>query len=250
MTLRIEAGFAVSSWTLECADSGSGGTPQTITIPNGNYSHSGISPVSYGVIGDAFETALNGAAGLNGTYTVTFSTTTGLYTIACDETFAITWSSSPSISDINAVFGFYSDSTGSTSYTGAFRATHVILTSVGARSKVSGDYEPDDIVQGGETDSGTPYAVARLTAPKYFDFTVPMEPLEAVFKAEVVTVPYTWEHFFEHVRGHRPFASIDDSIGIAHVLRAQGAKFRPARVTADWDGAWNIELLTHLRGRF
>jgi hypothetical protein len=117
-----------------------------ITIPTGGYSVSVTDPGGTSTVtlaaGDyyltkttgllaAFKTALDANATLSGTYTVTLSDTdelaTGKVTIACNQTYSLTWSSTT----LRDILGFTGNISAVTTSTGASAARYLWLPNCG-----------------------------------------------------------------------------------------------------------------------
>lgn len=255
MTHRIESGWNVATLgTMTLSVTGNLGTA-SVSITTGTYCHTDLSSVLgsglYDDFAGALKAALDASATSSTAYVVTWNTSTLVYTIATVAGCSLTFPNSEAGNRMADALGFTRNSTTSTltTQTSTRRPYYVIDGAMGARSSWSRLYEGDDIVSQAEAEDGSTYSVARTTAPKYEDWTVQFEELEAVYSAKAVTaVPWTWQHFFEHSRGIEPFGVFDDDGNSVHVLRARGARFKPARVQSDWDGVFNIELQTINRG--
>ena len=253
MTLQLEAGWRTSVVGGMEIEIDEGGGAVTVAIDAGSYCHTDLSSVlgtgEYSDLASELESQLNASGSLSYTYTVSYSATNMRYTISAGSAFAITWSSAAA-ARLRLAMGFSGSSSSTTSHSGTIRPYYVIRTLVGARSAFTDEYEADKITEGGEAEDGTPYSVSRTTAPIYSDFRVPFEAHEATHAYKATTsVPWTWQHFFEHVRASEPFLVDDGNEETVHVLRAGADSFTPSREVPDWDGAWNIDLATHHRGR-
>lgn len=248
MALRILAGWdftVIGSGTFDVTDSG--GT-ENLAYSSGTYIHEDISSVlsDYSDFATQLQSDLNGSGTLNGTYTVTWSTSAFTYTISCDENFTGALNTV-----MKNVLGRSTNMTASqTSHASEIRPYYVISTNVGAKSNVIDDYEPRDIVQGAFADDGTPYAVSRNSPPTFHDFSVRLEERAAVYKrAAASDPPWTWQHFFEHVRGTEPFLAVDDSESTVHTLRPDSAAWQAQTLGDDYTGHFDIRLETYMRGR-
>lgn len=223
----------------------------SVSIPDKRLAHF----LLIGSFGDGYEVTANvlkaelDAGSPNAwTYTVTYSHTAGTFTIsASGGNIALDFNSDGQAS-VNArqALGFGATSANASSHTSPAKAFYVIHTLHDGLSNVSEDYEPHGIVRGVISDSGQSFAVAPLAAPVHFDFRVPFERKQAVFKHEATaTVPWTFEHLFEHCRGDLPFR-VSWVYSPLHLLRPEGASFRPTRAWDDFDDAWHIDFETYV----
>ncbi len=273
MAVRIEAGWdhaSVGNASLRVTED-PGGTPDTITGTVGalTWCHTNISSImgsgNYQRFGDQLETALNAATANAYTYSVTLDTSTLLYTVATSgggQDFDIKYASGTTAEvRMFQILGLAQSNTfysGTSTYTGCMTPYYLFSGDMGAKSKVSDDYEPDT-VEDAEADDGTAYGVARTTAPIYSDYTLQFEPKVKTFKRSVsVTtssglttggVIWTYQHFIENARSEHPFLCVDDNESTVHKLRAKGAAFKPSRATADFDDHWHHEYITRMLGR-
>lgn len=226
------------------------GGAATITYTDGKNTHYPISSVLATVNDFALrlQTTLNANATLAGTYTVTFSATTCKYTIAANQTFAIDIDPS-GVS--GRVLGFTSDKSGAATYTSDVVPYYSRLLTVPGVSNVSDEYEAAGHSEDAYTANGDHYGVTFGTFPKFYDFTVTMEPLAAVHDyAAVSSAPWTLKHFWQHVRNRQSFLLVvPPNVGTVHRLRADAARFTPQRVVADYNDLWNLQFQTVLRGR-
>ena len=255
MTLRIHAGWdfaQIGSGIFGFDDSGAGAV---ITYATGTYCHIGINSVMGGTSYDDFatqlQTALNAHAGLDGTWTVAFSTSTLKYSITCDENATITASTNALACQILGIpiASLPISLTANVAYVSDYQVYYSLMGAQGCRSNDSGIYEPRDVAVDAEDDAGSHYGIAITTAPQYLDFVVPMEAKAATYTRSAVTaVPWTYEHFWKHCRVSEPFAVVDDADSLVLYLRASGASFVPRRQVADWDGAWNLNFATRYKG--
>jgi hypothetical protein len=132
---------------------------------------------------------------------------------------------------------------------------YVIATNIDGQSSVSDDYEPSGFSFDGETDDGSSYGISRESAPTYFDWTQMMEPKAITFTRNAATAtPWTYQHLFAHARNVEPIYWVPDTAptpttAACYKLRADGAHWAPQRVTADYDGQWNIPFRCRLVGR-
>lgn len=224
------------------------GGAATITYTDGKNTHVSISSVLSTVNDFALrlQTTLNANATLAGTYTVTFSPTTQKYTIAANQTFAIT------LDTVGAkVLGFTSNKSGANTYTSDVRVWYSLLLTAPGVSNVSDEYEPAGYSEDAYTEGGDAYGITVGVFPKFYDFTVVMEPLAAVHEyAAAASAPWTFKHFWAHVRNTQSFLLlVPPNVGTVHRMRAEAARFAPQRVVADFNDLWNLQFQTVLRGR-
>lgn len=212
----------------------------------------------------AFNAAVDAAftAAASAAFTVTFSLTTGKYTISKDG--GGTWTlafSGASASDVRLrkALGFSSASySGQNSYTSDFVAHYVLLSTIGARTYegLPDDQEPDDIAEETVDDGGTAEVITRKTSEILATWWQTMEPRSQVYHRHQTTGGWTWEDFIKTTRGTHPFVVYDPNAtelpgdGTLYRFTAKGASFRPKRVTADFSDYWNIQLLTRELGAF
>lgn len=225
-----------------------------VTFTSGTYCHRDLQTVTgsgaYDDFATALQTAMNAASS---GYTVTFSTSTFFYTISKASAFTIDATNGSGSTSVTAknVLGFNSLPTGSaTSQVSQIRPYYVISGALGAASDQSGDYEPDGIAAAGEATDGSHYGISRDEAPVFSDYTINFEPDTATFSRKAAaSVPWTWQHFFAHNRSDQPFLASDGTDNTVHTLRADGASFRPIRVSPDWDSYFHIPIKTYVDGR-
>ena len=251
MTCYISAGWdfaKIGSFTLHVQELD--GDSRTITYTNGRYCHVDISTAvldssDYGDFATRLETSLNSGGGLllSGSYTVTYNQATAKYTIVCDESFRLGTGTNLLARD---TLGIDSSPTNyGLSYTSEERCFYALIGNVAGISDDTGVYENGTAASDFEADSNAVhYGLSKASRPLYREFKIPMEPKERTYKQfatdDVSTIPWSYEHFFEHVRAFEPFyvnTGIDD---FACRLRARGAAFKPERVVDDWDDRWTI----------
>ncbi|MCU0675638.1 MAG: hypothetical protein MUE69_22960 [Myxococcota bacterium] len=256
MTHRIESGWNVARiGTMTLSVTGNLGTA-SVSITTGTYCHSDLSSVlgagSYDDFAGALKAALDASGAASGGFSVGWNPGgTLIYQISNGANFTLTFPNTAAGNRMADALGFARNSTTTldTSAESTRRPYYVIDSAQGARSSWTRRYEGDDITSQAEAEDGSTFTTARSVAPKYDDWTVPFEELEAVYAAKATSaVPWTWQHFFEHSRGIEPFGVFDDDGNSVHVLRGRGTSFKPSRVMQDWDGLFNVELLTINRG--
>lgn len=236
----------------------------SVEITSGVFAHIALTSVTYdadasalsvaSAFATALQTAMNAATSGGVSYAVTFNTTTLVYGITSTGTssfdLAFTGASGTRLS---RVLGITSVS-GVTSATSTIRPFYMIRGDVGNKSDPV-EREVDVVSEVGETDDGLETdGISYSRAAKTYDCMITWEPAEAVYAhLATVAVPWTWEHFFRHVRVHESFAIKDGSTSetTVHKLRKDGAAFRPEPAATDpnYVEAYNVRLLTYLRGR-
>ncbi len=262
MALHIECGWdqaVVGTSSIRLTED-PGGTPDTITGSVGalTWCHRNLSGVlgsgNYQSFPTQLENALDAASANGYTYNVVFNSTTLRYTISAGsgEDFDIEYNSGTTAEvRMFQILGLAGASAGSTStYTGTRVPYYVIGSAMGAASEKTDDYEPPGIVEGSFSDSGQDFSVSRTASPVFSDFSLAFEAKSASFKREATTtVPWTYQHMWEHARGTEPFVVVDDSESTVHRLRPEGGSFQPRRASADYDNYWHHMFKTYMLGR-
>lgn len=251
MTLYYETGFATNTlgYKMTCTVAGF-----AATIGTGTWAHQTLAAVAavnnYTAFGVAVKSALDAAGG--GPYTVSYSSTTHLYTISRATTFTLDFSGGASDTRLAHALGFTATShTGANSYSSDVRPYYVMVPTEAARSaQLPFIYEPPDIVEEDTSDDGTPYAVAKNTSELWADWTQPMEAKAACFdNSAASSAPWTWQAMFKHCRGQFPVAVYESALfNAVHKLRADGASFKAIPVTSDLDTLYSIKFLTRYIG--
>jgi hypothetical protein len=227
----------------------------TATVASGTYAFADLASVmgtgNYTAFATALVTAFNAAAA--GTYTISWSTSTYQWTIYRNTAFTLTFSGASALR-LRAALGFSGNPSGAgtvgSPYVSDVRPYYVVVPATDACTNVTDVYEPDDIVDEAVSDGGTPYGVARQTNELREDWTHGFESYAATFtSAAAAAVPWTWQHFVRHVRGQHPFVKYETGLTTTvHKMRADGASFKPQRVTVDDNTYWNMRLLTRRIG--
>lgn len=207
----------------------------------------------------AVKTAFDAATSSN--FTVTFDTTTGLYTISRATTFSLTFNTgTPSDMRLRAALGFTSNQTGNNLYTSQVVPAYVCRSEILGRSNVMGQVEPDEIAEETVSDGGEAFVITRKTGEFLMTWQQTMEPRSAVYEwaayvaASSSSIPWSWQQWFKHTRGTHPFY-VNDTLegepnGAVYRLTAKGASFRPQRVTADYDDQWIVPFEARWLGRY
>lgn len=248
MTASIHAAFdfaTVGAFSVSFTDSG--GT-KAVSLTTGKNTHVNVSSVvsTLNYFATRLQTAINGAP-LAGTYTVTFNASTLKYTISSTVTFSMTFTL-PSVG--SRVLGFTANKSGANTYTSDVAVYYSIALRRGGISNPTDDYEPAGYAEDAFVEGGDHYGVRAGVSPTFFDFTAPSEKRAATFKrAALAAVPWTYQHFFEHVRNVESFALVTDTETSVLRLRADGARWAPQRLVQNYDDLWSIPFATALRGR-
>lgn len=245
----------IGNGTFELSQGGGG--PWTITL-DGHYCHFNISFTvsSVSEFRAVLVTKLDATPDA-GTYTVTFSFTTGKYTItrAPAANFELTFPATAAGLLARALLGFSGNKSGATSYVSDVQVTHFIFPPMDARSHVIPDDE-DVVTEVSEADDGTTYSLSRTTAPLHYDFDLQFQTEALTFtRHAAATAPWTWQQFFDHVRGHEYFVSSDGggTVPVLHKLRQDGTSFKEGvtrfQVEEDLNTYWHIKLMTYMLDR-
>ena len=245
MAFNYTSGFQVGGTnTMTCTIAGFSATITAGTYLAGSQTAVAFLPSGgYSAFTVACDTAFEAAGG--GPWTVSFSYTTGKYTISRGSNFTLDFASASDLR-LRAALGFTGNKSGAATYTSDEQPKYVILPSIEARSNVSNVYETEGIVEEAVSDGGDAYGTALRTDELWSDWTQAMESKAQTFSRIVATPTNGWclQAFFAHHRGTHPFAllgtSDDDATWPLYKLRADGASFRPQRVTSDDDTYWNI----------
>lgn len=210
----------------------------------------------------------NASTALAGTYTLTSfaAATTGLLTIGVSGA-GTGWRLGASSNTMGRrVLGMDTAGSYSTAKVSDRGVWFWFAGAQGGISNVSDDYEAGDVAIDAETDDGYGTGIAWTSPPRYFDFTLPMEPYSKTQRRAAATAtPFTLQHLWEHARNIEhmlvatsPTYSINEnhnrvitasSLAVCQ-LRASGASWRPERVAPDWDELWNATFETRLLGRW
>lgn len=217
---------------------------------------------AYSVFTSAVKTAFDSATGT--TFTVTWSSTTGLYTISRSTTFTLTFSTAADLR-LRDALGFTADRTSSFvggvwTLTSDVVPAYVLDSTIAGRTNVTGPYEPDDIAEETVSDGGDAYVITRKTSELLIEWQQSMEPRSKVMTWAAYAansdknIPWSYQQMFRHLRGTYPFYLQDglagESKGVLYQLTARGASFRPRRVTADYDDQWIIPFEARWLGAF
>lgn len=250
---KIEARIVVPTggWQVSVTDSG-GAVAGAITLAaSETYYHSTAGSEGTDLPAE-MQSQLNGTGVLAGTYTVTVSAGaggTGKYTIACDESFSLSWTDSA----FRDAVGFTSSITSQTTATGANHAQGLWLPGMPADTPY------------GLTSSGRPMSASNITIGvdglysrwegnsltlNEYVWTVPVNKAIAASES---TTNESWETFWlDAVRPTQPWAqggrsilyyadADTDGTSIAYCVLG-GMSPNMTRSTADYDGWWDVRL--------
>lgn len=194
-----------------------GGTDAAITIPVDEYY---LTSTKQTVLLTTLQSALNASGTLTGTYTVTLDDTsesaTGKVTIACDQTFSITWTST----ELRNILGFTGNISSVTSATGGNQATHLWLPNCARTGSVP------------EPASGDSYFGKPMN-----DQAVAMAP-SGVYTSVVYNTVHKAVLEFGFVKGNKMFQRLESTTNESlekfyRVVMAEGLRFAyfPDRAT-------------------
>lgn len=289
MAVRINAGYTLGSTVLTATvkitevtggldfqivcdgngiqyDNAAGGG-LTVHTAITHFCHEGLSAVLTAyydfptLLGSAI-TSASGAHGNGNTYTVDYITSAGAhqykYSITTGgATFELVFSGTTGQRLAN-LLGMPTTSTTASTHRSTVRPYYSVIPYLDDKSKVSGDYEQPNLIQGAIAADGVHYSTHPTSLPTLYDFVMEFEmdpgatlgaDGTAVFTTDVNTAcPWSWQHFFQHCRASEPFLCVDDTESIVHFLRPDAAHFAPTRRQTDWD-KFDIPLKTYLRGR-
>lgn len=262
-TLYLSTSFdvdEVSGEALSVAVTDTGGS-DTITIASGLLTHDDISSVDsdYSTLSSTLQTALNASGTLNGTYTVTWNGATG-YTVACTETFSLTFSGDAAVS-LRRALGLTGNKSSASSYASDTRPWYMVHPVIGGRTSYRPTFEVPDVVAEAVADDGTAAFIAKVTADKLAEWThvaelevspvsfedpgTPIFADDADAGTSADDVSFSWEQMFEHLRSHEHRLIVRDtgaSTTEVYTVRADGMFFNPTR----WSGAdfplWQIPM--------
>lgn len=204
---------------------------------------------AYTPFSTAVSAAFSAAAGF--AVTVSWSASTGLYTISSGSSFSLTFAASDSNRRLRRALGFNGNKGSATSHVSDFVPHYVMESAVGGRTDVVGPYEPDDVAEESVSDGGQDFVITRRSNERLMTWVQQMESKTAVYETarNAANAPdevaWTWEAFFRHLRGSHPFAVSNEGLdgdGSDPLFRltARGASFRPRRYSTDDETYWVI----------
>jgi len=246
MTLALYPAWSVDrDGSLEITVDGS-----TISFGSGHFAHVEMSVHS--VTDFATELAASLAA-LGVGYTVTFSTTTSLYTIARGgASLTIAYSGNPASTRMFNVLGGIAAGT-ATSFVSAFVPAYAIRPAMQVVSNWTGFVEPDTSERR-EADSGESYAVGATTKPLLSGWDFTNEPKGAVMSYDIGAIVgrwWTWQDLWAHAGRYQepiamtwaPFVTSGSGSWIAfRLVRPDFGSTTHSLMQADWDALWRIRI--------
>lgn len=234
----------------------------TYTISTGTFAHVDLSAVMGGGNYTALAPAIQ--ALLPGTYSVAYDPTLVRYSITNTGTFAMTFPATQAGRNAYAILGFpVAGVSGSAAYPSTIRPTYLVRALIDAQSEQSDEYQPDGIVTEAVATGGQSYAIAPQSAPVQMDWTQPFESNlppatfgavgTAVFTRDLVptVTRWAWQDFWSAASAIEPILLRDQAAtaGPVFKMRAEGASFRPIRVSPDLQALWSMPFRTRLLGR-
>lgn len=266
MSVYVYAGWdvdVIGDMSVTVTEDNGSTTTWTTTITAGMFNHDAdMSSVvtGYTSFKSKVQSKLNAGAQFGSDpFSVTF--TNNAYTISYTPgTFKMAFTSLSNPGHrMRRALGFHATVSGASTFTSTMIPYYLLESSMGAKSRDSGDYEPDEMVHVEEGNDGQTFgAMAPSSMPNYNDFVFTMEPEERTQKHKADSDstsgarPWTWRHFLEHIRSHEPFLVRDDnksSEKTVHRMRARAARSKPERVVDDYDDLWNWQFETFVMGR-
>lgn len=252
MSCRLVACFDIArigGFACDVVES-TGGT-FTLEMDDGTYCHEDASgyamSADYTAFAAALKAALEAQNGSARTYTITYNTGTGKYTIAIDNgTVSLTFSTQAERgTNLRQAIGMTGDRSGSQSYTSQAKCFYVIHTEYDGLREYSDDYEDIGGSHVSRSTNGKIYGVTTTGRQMLSDWVIPLEPHAATFERSAASaVPWTWQHFFAHCRVIVPFLMVYDTETSCHQLREDGDAFKPRRVQEDYNDWWDIDFRT------
>lgn len=223
------------------------GGAKGVSLTTGDNAHINVSSVISTInnFPTRLQTAINGAP-LAGTFTVTFNAATQKYTISSTATFSLTFSI-PSVA--SRVLGFTGNKSGANTYTSDVAVWYAIGIRSGGITDAN-EYEIEGHAEDAYTEGGDHYGVHTAVPPVFFDFVAEFELKESVRErwANTGVAPWTWEHFWKHVRNTRPWV-LQTTETVVLRMRAEAMNFRPLRAMRNLDTRWNLAFKAVVRGR-
>lgn len=205
----------------------------------------------------SFASAVSAAlsAALGAAVTVSWSATTGKYTVASAGTFSLTFTAASGLR-LRAALGFTGDKSGTNSYESDSLPTYAMLSSVSGRTDVRGPMESDDIAEESVSDGGDPFVVTKKREEVLFSWVQQAEPVASVrsFAINSSVSLWTWQDWFRATRGTHPFVVNDglegETEGCLYRLTSSGASFRPTKMVSDDDTWWTVPFEARFLGVF
>jgi hypothetical protein len=265
VTLYIETGFDLAkigalSFTLAEAGVDVGNVQMTtgtyfltidgttITKPDGETSYD----LDHTPFTTALKTALEAVGA--GTYTISHSVSTQLFTISVAGVASFSMHSFNTVG--LKVLGYTSALGNATSHTAARAPWYRLQATQGILSDYFWDEEEDgDLGEDVVAHDGTTFALAEDEVPVRFDAMVPLEPKAMLWNEFAATaVPFTWQRLFAHARNVEPVCLdfADGSITRKFFVRFRrdGRLFKPVpRQTKNWWDYGDVEIRARLLGK-
>lgn len=258
MTMLYLAGFqvgGVNTMTLSTLGTGAtiaagyymqGEATSTATYAQTEPGVLGWTGQQYTAFSAAVKTAFDSATGA--TWTVTFSETTGTFTLSkTGAAVALTFSTAADLR-LRSALGFTGNQGSATSFAATVVPHYAMMPDIDGRTNVVGTIEPDDMAEETVSDGGVDYVVTRKTSEFRMSWSQSMEPRAAIYPfaryASAIREAWTWQEWFQSTRGTHPFLCTEaldgEPNGAYYRYTAKGAAFRPQRVVADFDDYWTV----------
>ena len=189
--------------------------------------------LGYDVLSDALKDALDAAG--NATYTVSFNSTTGRYTVTASGGGVTAISLTAQSTGARRMLGGLASSS-SLVWASTYDAWHYTRGSVGGWSEWTereGEIGGEDLI----ASDGSTRGLSGVGAPLLVDFVAPWEPAAAVWSRDGGDNAWTWERAFARCRTVEPIAVEDPreaDTWIAGYLRSDSATLRPRLASADY----------------
>lgn len=236
-----------------------------VTYASGLYTHVALtlpSPAtSPTVLATAMTSSLSGGAH---TVAVTWSKANLAYTLTGSGNFAITSLNTLLAAVLgNPTFGgtIGGATTGHSVYTSSTRPYYVVRPYLAGQSNVSPRYQASGRTSGAVSDGGTPYGISKSGVVRQREWTFAHErraaPAAIATKGTPVDIedattliPWSWEHWRNHVLGHEVSALYNPSGTSAEMfkLRPDSTSHVPVRITQDDDSELSINAAAYIIG--
>lgn len=195
--------FARLSTTFSVDVAESGGGSGTLTRTTGTYCHTDLQSVmgsgSYDDFAGWLKSALDAISGR--TYTVTFNTATGTYSINCSFPFTLTFNNTAS----RQLLGFAGDSGPLAFHTSTIASTYYLLLARDGIADYTREYEVGGQTQRAVSTNATAYSIGPMTYEKRMKFTMRFNTLARTFESQAASsAPWTYQDLIEHVRAIEP----------------------------------------------
>lgn len=181
---------------------------------------------------------------ISGSFALSFTTVAGVLTAAGGT-------------HMRRILGFSGDSASAASHEGTIRPYYSIVPAAALLSQVTRPRAMRGLISGMVTANGSHYAVAPTTVRRIAEASCRFESAAAatiaaagtpVFTTDITSgVPWSWEHFFDHVSAIEPFRVDDGTHDWVMTLQPESAHFDPTRDQPDYD-MWHIKLAGYYEG--